>query len=441
MSSRTAEERAVAAREAAREMGRTPDGRRREAVEAFAAALEERADAIEAANRKDLEAARQAVEAGEMREVLVDRLPLHGPKLEAAVDGVRAVAELEDPVGRTVRSTRLDDGLDLYQVTAPMGVLACVFESRPDAAVQIAALAMRTGNAALLKGGSEAAASNRAVTEAARAALASVDLPVDAVVNLEDRAEVQALLDLDHLVDLMIPRGSSALVAHIQDNTDIPVLGHTEGVCHTVVDASADVDEAVEVVVDAKTDYPAACNATEAVLVHADAADEAVPALVEALHAADVEVRADERARDLAPEAGAADPDDWGREFGDLVLALGVVDDLDEAVDRVNELGSAHTDAILTGDEERGRAFARRVDSASVMVNASTRFADGYRYGLGAEVGVSTGKTHARGPVGPGGLTTTKWILEGQGHRTGDYRGGDARPYLHEDLGEDWDGA
>jgi glutamate-5-semialdehyde dehydrogenase len=441
MTSRDIVDRARAAEAAALELGRASDEDRRRAVAAFASALEERRDEVEAANEKDLEAARAAVEAGEMREALVDRLPLQGPKFEATVDAVRAVADLDDPVGRTLRSTRLDDGLELYQVTAPIGVLACAFESRPDAAVQIAALAVRTGNAALLKGGSEAAASNRAVAEAARAALEAEDLPGDAVQNLTERSELQALLDLDDHVDLVVPRGSSELVAYIQENTSIPVLGHTEGVCHVVVDASADVEEAVDVVVDAKTDYPAACNAVEGVLVHADAAEVAVPALVEALVEAGVEVRADEGVRELAPEAGAAGEDDWGREFGDLVLAMRVVDDFDEACGLVNEVGSSHTDAILTGDEARGRAFARRVDSASVMVNASTRFADGYRYGLGAEVGISTGKTHARGPVGPEGLTTTRWILEGQGHRAGDYRGEDARPFQHVDLGEDWDGA
>jgi glutamate-5-semialdehyde dehydrogenase len=417
-------------------MAETTEKQREAALRVYAELLEEHRERVEAANSEDVEAAEQAVEVGEMREALLDRLPLTGAKFDQAVEGVRAVAELDDPLGRAERATKLDEGLELRQVRVPIGVLGVVFESRPDAAVQLAALSIRSGNAILLKGGSEAQRTNDALLDLARQALDEAGLPTDAVVPLTERSEVQQLLDLDDLVDLIVPRGSSRLVRFVQENTHIPVLGHEEGVCHTFVDGSAALDQALEVCLDAKLDYPAACNATETFLVHEAIASEFVPRLVEALQVEGVEVRAGEAARRRAPEAERATGEDLGHEFGDLVCALRVVGGLSEAIDHVNEHSSGHTDAILTTDETAADRFVEAVDSAGVYVNASTRFADGYRYGLGAEVGVSTGKTHARGPVGVEGLTTTKWVLHGEGHRAGDYRGENKREFVHEPIEE-----
>lgn len=436
MSDRSVRDRAQAARQASLQMARSDAKQRKAALLRYAELLEDERETVEAANREDLQAAQQAVEAGEMSQALLDRLPLTGAKFDQAVEGVRAVAELEDPLGRVEQATRLDEGLELRQVRVPIGVVGVVFESRPDAAVQLASLAIRSGNAIMLKGGSEAQTTNDAVLELARQALDEAGLPPDAVIALTERSEVQALLDLDGLVDLIVPRGSSSLVRFVQENTHIPVLGHEEGVCHTFVDGSANLEEALEVCLDAKLDYPAACNATETFLVHEAIARDFVPMLTEALADRDVEVYAGEAARRRAPGLEAASGEHFGHEFGDLACAVRVVGGLGEAIDHVNEFSSGHTDAILTTDEQAADTFVEAVDSAGVYVNASTRFADGYRYGLGAEVGVSTGKTHARGPVGVEGLTSTKWVLRGEGHKAGDYRGEDRTEFVHEAIEE-----
>ena len=411
------------ARAAAHALQAAPDDARRRGVLAMADALEAAAPRVAEANAADVADARG------LPAPLVARLRLSPEKLRLTLEGVRALARLPDPLGRTLRATLLDDGLRLYQVTVPLGVVACVFESRPDAAIQIPALTLRSGNAALLKGGREADRTNRAIADALRAGLAEAGLPQDAVQLLEGRAEVDALLRLDGLVDLVVPRGSSALVRHVMDHTRIPVLGHAEGVCHVYVDARADVEKALRVCVDAKVDNPAACNAAEAILVHAAVAPRVVPRLRDALAARGVEV--------------SESPADYGKEFGDLKCVLAVVDSLDAAVAFVNRHGSRHTDAIVTEDRAAARRFVEGVDSAGVMVNASPRFADGYRYGLGAEVGVSTSKVHARGPVGLEGLTTTKWVLLGDGHAAGAYQGAAPRPFRHEAmdarLGDEWD--
>lgn len=403
------------ARAAALALQRASDEARQAGVLAMADALEARAGLVAEANAQDVK------DAKDLPAPLVARLKLGPEKLRLTLEGVRSLARLPDPLGRTLRSTLLDDGLRLYQVTVPLGVVACVFESRPDAAIQIPALTLRSGNAALLKGGREADRTNRAIVDALREGLAKAGLPQDAVQLLEGRAEVEALLALDDLVDLVVPRGSSALVRHVKDRTRIPVLGHAEGVCHVYVDERADEDVALRVCVDAKVDNPAACNAAEAFLVHKAVAPSVVPRLKAALAAKGVEV--------------SESPEDYGKEFGDLKCVLAVVDSLDEAVAFVNRHGSKHTDAIVTSDKDAARRFVEGVDSAGVMVNASPRFADGYRYGLGAEVGISTSKVHARGPVGLEGLTTTKWVLLGEGHVAGEYQGAAPRPFKHEALG------
>ena len=410
-----AEAKARRARAAALQLQRASDAERRSGVLAMTAALEAASARIAAANAEDLAGAVA------LAPPLRARLKLTREKLALTLDGVRSLARLPDPVGRTLRSTLLDDGLRLYQVTVPLGVVACVFESRPDAAIQIPALTLRSGNAALLKGGQEADRTNRAIVDAIRDGLHEAGLPQDAVQLLEGRAEANALLALDTLVDLVVPRGSTALVRHVMDHTRIPVLGHAEGVCHVFVDQAADVEKALRVAVDAKVDNPAACNAAETYLVHAAIAPTFVPRLRAALAEQGVEV--------------SEDPADFGKEFGDLKCALATVASVDDAIAFVNRHGSKHTDAIVTEDREAARRFVEGVDAAGVMVNASPRFADGYRYGLGAEVGISTSKVHARGPVGLEGLTTTKWVLLGEGHVAGAYQGEKPRPFRHEALG------
>ena len=338
-------------------------------------------------------------------------------------------------MGEPVRRTELDDGLVLTQVKSPLGVLLIIFESRPDAVVQIGSLALRSGNAVILKGGSEALHSNRALVDCLRRALAAEGLPEDAVQGVEGRQAVAGLLALDGLIDLVIPRGSGALVRSIQEATRIPVLGHSEGICHLVLDATADPAMAVKLAVDGKCNYPSACNATETLLVHRGFLPH-LAAVGRALAERGVELRADAAAlphlRDLPRAVPAAD-EDWATEHGALVLGVRTVASLDEAIDHVHRYGSAHTEAIVTEDPAAAARFLREVDAASVFVNASTRFADGYRYGLGAEVGISTGRIHARGPVGVEGLLTTRWLLEGHGQAAADYGPG-KRSFTHRSL-------
>ena len=379
---------------------------RRAALERMAAALVEHADELLAANARDL------AEADDLEPALRNRLKLSRPKLDTLAAGIRSIAAAEEPLGRVLRRTELAEGLELEQVTAPIGVLLVIFESRPDALPQIAALAVKSGNGLLLKGGREARHSNRALHRVVTEAL---DLgPVVGLV--ETRADIADLLALDEVIDLVIPRGSNALVRHIQQNTRIPVLGHADGVCHVYVDAAADLDRAVEVVLDSKCDYPAACNAMETLLVHEDVDAEL---FVRALEQAGVTVH--------------RSPADWHVEYGDLQCALRVVAGVEEAIEHVHAHGSGHTEAILTEDEGAAAAFLDRVDSACVFHNASTRFADGYRFGLGAEVGISTGRIHARGPVGVEGLLTTRWKLRGRGDTAASFSRGE-RAFTHRPL-------
>ncbi len=419
----------VSARRAQRALGTAPAATRTGVLEALAGILEARTGAILEENRRDLEeAARQGL-AGPLR----DRLALSPGKLETLAAGVRSLAAAEDPLGRARRRTELDEGLVLSEVQSPIGVLLVVFESRPDAVVQIGSLALRSGNAVVLKGGSEATRSNRVLVDCLREALTGSGLPADAVVGVEGREAVSALLGMDDLVDLVVPRGSNALVRSIQESTRIPVLGHAAGICHLYLDAAAEPAMATRLAVDGKCDYPAACNATETLLVHRAF----LPHLAEvgrALVERGVELRADEAARAVLPGARPATEEDYRTEHGDLVLSVRVVEDLDAAIDHVARHGSAHTDAIVTEDPVAAERFLAEVDSASVFLNASTRFADGYRYGLGAEVGISTARIHARGPVGVEGLLTTRWLLRGSGQAVSDYGPG-KRAYTHRRLG------
>ncbi|MFM9110579.1 MAG: glutamate-5-semialdehyde dehydrogenase [Prochlorococcaceae cyanobacterium] len=421
-------QRAGGVRRAAAALARLDDDGRRAALEAMAAALERHRPAILAANQADLEAAAAAG----LGATLVARLKLDGPKLADAIAGVRQVAALADPLGLRQLHTELDEGLVLERVTVPLGVLGVIFEARPDAVMQIAALAIRSGNGALLKGGREASRSCAAIHTALREGLAASAVAPEALELLTSREESLALLKLDGLVDLIIPRGSNALVRFIQDHTRIPVLGHADGICHLYVDAAADPQQALRLTMDSKTQYPAACNAIETLLVHRAIAPAFLALALPALRAAGVELRGDGEACGLGVPAAAAD-DDWDREYGDLILSIKVVAGVEEAIEHIRRHGSRHTDAIATTDPAVADLFLSAVDSAGVYWNASTRFADGFRYGFGAEVGISTQTLPPRGPVGLEGLVTYRYRLRGEGHIAADYASG-ARQFRHRPL-------
>ena len=349
-------------------------------------------------------------------------------------DGLLALAKLPDPLGATTVARELTEGLRLYRVTCPIGVIGVVFESRPDALVQIASLALKSGNAVLLKGGREALRTNRVLCDALREAAASVGLPADFAQLLTTREDVAAMLKEDELIDLIIPRGSNAFVRYIMDNSRIPVLGHADGLCHVYVDAAADIDMALTLTVDSKTQNVSVCNAAETLLVHRNIAPAFLPRLLPLLQAKGVALVGDEATRAIIPCEPATEAD-WRTEYLDLKLSIRVVDSLDEAISHINRYGSHHTDLIVTEDKAAAAAFLKRVDSAGVYHNVSTRFADGFVYGFGAEVGIATGKLHARGPMGLEGLTTYKYKLLGSGQTMAEMKAG-VRSWTHVDLNE-----
>ena len=421
-------QRAGAVRLAAVDLGQTDNAQRAQALEAMADALQARSDLIVAANRDDLE--RSAAEG--LAPALMARLKLDERKLAAAIDGVRKVGSLRDPLGQRQLHRELDAGLVLERVSVPLGVVGVIFEARPDAVMQIASLAIRSGNGALLKGGSEARCTNEAVMEALKAGLAASPVSPDALTLLTTRQESLALLRLDGLVDLIIPRGSNELVRFIQDNTRIPVLGHADGICHLFVDAAADVAKAVRVALDSKTQYPAACNAIETLLLHRSIAADFLAAALPVFADAGVRLRGDAASVALGVGESAGD-DDWSTEYLDLILAVKVVDDLKEATDHIRRYGSRHTEVIVTEDQAKAARFLASVDSAGVYHNCSSRFADGFRYGFGAEVGISTQTLPPRGPVGLEGLVTYRYLLRGDGHIAAEFASGQ-RAFTHRDL-------
>lgn len=421
-------QRAAQVRQAAMALGRCSDAERRQAVLAMADGLEARRELILEANRLDLEA---AVGDG-LAPALVSRLRLDAPKLTAAIEGVRQVAALEDPIGRRQFHSELDQGLVLERITVPLGVLGVIFEARPDAVMQIASLAIRSGNGALLKGGREATRSCTAITEALVHGLEATAVSPLALALLTSREDSMALLRLEGLVDLIIPRGSNELVRFIKDNTRLPVLGHADGLCHLYVDHEVSIPEAVAIALDAKTQYPAACNAIETLLVHRRVAAEFLTAAIPVLEAAGVELRGDPQACALGVARAAGDAD-WSEEYSDLILAVKVVEGLEEALAHIARYGSRHTEAICTTNQATAERFLASVDSAGVYHNCSTRFADGFRYGFGAEVGISTQTLPPRGPVGLEGLVTYRYHLRGQGHLAADYASG-RRHFLHRPL-------
>jgi len=408
-----------------------PDVKNR-AIAGIARSLEESARDIEAANRLDLERARQE----NLAAPLLKRLRFDEAKIAEACMGLRSLEALEDPVGRTLRAVELDQGLELFQVTCPIGVIGVIFESRPDALVQISSLCLKSGNSVLLKGGSEAAETNRILAGIIAAASRDAGIPDGWLGLLETRENVNEILGLDDFIDLIVPRGSNAFVRHIMENTNIPVLGHADGICHVYVDRDADLDQAVAITVDSKCQYVAVCNAVETLLVHRGVADTFLPKVRQALEDRGVEIRGCERTRQVIDVSPASDKD-WRTEYLDLILSIRVVDGLDQAVNHINRYGSGHTDVIVTRDRKRGLRFMDGVDSADVFLNCSSRFSDGFRYGLGAEVGISTNKIHARGPVGLEGLVIYQWRLFGDGHVVADYAGDGARPFTHRDMGKE----
>ena len=365
-------------------------------------------------------------------EPLLKRLKFDERKLSETVEGIRSLIGLSDPVGKTLLATELDNGLELYKISCPIGVIGVIFESRPDALVQISTLCLKSGNTVLLKGGSEAIETNRILAKIIYEAANQAGVPSGWIHLLETREDVNNMLALDKWIDLIIPRGSNDFVRYIMDHSKIPVLGHSDGICHCYVDKDADINMAVDVVNDSKTQYVAVCNATETLLVHSDIAASFLPKLKKKTDQKNVILKGCEKTRKII-DVQAVSVDDWKTEYLDYILSVKVVDSLDEAINHINTFGSGHTDTIITSDQSAAERFMDMVDSANVFWNCSTRFSDGFRYGFGAEVGISTNKIHARGPVGLEGLLIYKYKLKGDGHIVSDYAGR-KREFTHRPL-------
>ena len=401
-----------------------------DALEAMAAALDSNRGRILEANAKDMDAAKVMLDAGEITGPMYKRLRLDDSKIDGMIAGIRDVIRLPDPVGEQMSALELDYGLTLYQIRCPLGMLGVIFESRPDVVPQIMSLCLKSGNAVAFKGGKEAANSIHTLFDILRGAASASGVPGDAFVLMESRSDIDTILGLHGYIDLLIPRGSNQFVQYIQSHTMIPVLGHAAGICHVYIDKEADLQQAAQVVLDSKIQYPAACNAAETLLVDSTVAQDFLPLMMRMFAENGVEVRGDERVRNIV-QCKDVTEDDWDTEYGDLVISAKVVDSIEEAISFINGHGSHHTDAIMTTDMHRASVFARMVDSADVFVNASTRFADGFRFGKGAEVGISTNKIHSRGPVGMEGLMIYKYVLVGNGQVVKDYVGPGCRRFTH----------
>lgn len=431
-------EKARLAREASRKLMIVSLEKRNSTLDGIAKAIKENSKYILSENEKDMKNAAKLSSKGLLQESLVSRLKMSGEKLQTLCKGIIEIARMQDPINRTTYAIELDKGLELSRITCPIGVICVVFEARPDALVQIASLCLKSGNAVILKGGSEARNSNAAFISVISKAAADAGIPEGWISMLQDRGEFDDALKMDDYIDLVIARGSKGLVEHVLSNTRIPVMGHTEGLCHIYVDKSAKHGMAIDICIDSKTNYPAACNSVRYILVNKDIADSFIPELAKRYAQAKVKMRCSDDAISILDRHGIrggnisrASEKDWTTEFLDMTAAVMVVEGLDGAIEWINDHSSRHTDAIITQDKEAAGRFASMVDSSSVMVNASTRFADGYRYGFGAEVGVNTGKMHARGPVGIEGLVTYKYVLIGRGHVVGDYMGKNAKGFTH----------
>ena len=432
----SASEAAKRARAASRKLAVLSENTRNSILEIAARGLQENAERVVVANQEDIRDGEELVRLGKMSRAMLARLGVTQKGVAEMAEKVLEVAKLPDPLGRRLSVTELDEGLILTKETCPLGVVAVVFESRPDVVPQVASLALKSGNVILLKGGAEAARTNQVLVEIWQRALAeSREAPEGSAQLLNSRADVTELLDLQRDIDLLIPRGGKEFVESISRRSRIPVLGHGEGICHVYVHAAADLAKAERIVMDAKVDYPAACNSVETLLVDASVAAEYLPKIFDSLDAAGVEVRGCQRTCAIVDSAQVkpASDRDWATEYGELILSVKVVDDLDAAIAHIHEFGSNHTEAIITEDAAVAERFLSEVDAAGVFHNASTRFADGYRYGLGAEVGVSNGKLHARGPMGLEGLTTYKYKLRGNGQTAGQYRS--EKKFTHRSIG------
>ena len=402
------------ARAASRIVGRAETRLKDAALLAIADALQAAEAQLTAANQRDMDAGRAAG----LEPALLDRLELTPKGIKTMAQGLREIAAQTDPVGEITDLKYRPSGIQVGRMRVPLGVIGIIYESRPNVTADAAALCLKSGNAAILRGGSEALHSNQAIAACIQQGLATAGLPADAVQVIEtaDRAAVGELIRMADYVDVIVPRGGKGLIERISREARVPVIKHLDGVCHVYIDDRADVDKAITVAYNAKTQRYGTCNTMETLLVAAAIADQVLPTLGEKYRQAGVELRGCPQTRDLLPDAKIATEDDWRAEYLAPILAIHVVKDMDEAMAHIATYGSAHTDAIITEDYSRARRFLREVDSSSVMVNASTRFADGGEYGLGAEVGISTDKLHARGPVGVEGLTTQKFVVMGDGH-------------------------
>lgn len=402
------------ARVASRAVAKASAGEKNAALFELARIIEEEASAILEANARDLRSARE----NKLEEALLDRLELNQSRIAAMADGVRQVAALPDPVGEMFDLKMRPSGIQVGRMRVPLGVVAIIYESRPNVTADAASLCLKSGNACILRGGSEALHSNQAIARCIQRALRDTGLPPDAVqvVETTDREAVGQMLTMPQFVDVVIPRGGKGLVAFVAENARVPVIKHLDGNCHVYVDGEADLEKAIAIAVNAKTQRYGTCNTMETLLVDAPIAQRLLPDLGRIYAGHGVELRGCERTRKILPQARPAKPEDWDTEYLAPILAIKVVDGLDQAIEHITRHGSQHTDAIVTENYSKVRRFLREVDSASVMVNASTRFADGYEYGLGAEIGISTDKFHARGPVGLEGLTSVKWVVLGDGH-------------------------
>lgn len=422
-----AKEMAIQARKASRQMMALDSLTKEKALNNIAAALLENEPAILAANQTDLDrSTREGLAAP-----LLKRLKFDLAKIKDVVAGINSLIDLPEPVGQTLLMTELEPGLDLYRVSSPIGVIGVIFESRPDALVQISALCLKSSNAVLLKGGSEALETNRTLAEIIHGAGVAAGMPTGWLHLLETRSDVNTLLEMDQDVDLLIPRGSNEFVRYIMDHTRIPVLGHADGVCHLYLASDAEEQMALEIAVDSKTQYVAVCNAVETILVDRDCANELLLPLAKALQARGVEIfGCEETCRRL----GCPPVTDWHTEYLDYKVSIKIVDGLMAAIEHINQFGSGHTESIVTSDPDKARQFMLMVDAGNVFWNASTRFSDGFRYGFGAEVGISTTKIHARGPVGVEGLLTYKYKLFGHGQKVAEFAAGE-KTFTHRHPG------
>ncbi|WP_303291469.1 glutamate-5-semialdehyde dehydrogenase [Marinobacter sp. SS5-14b] len=402
------------ARAAAREIARSATAVRNQALLATAVALNEARAELAQANRKDLESGR----ANGLDDAMLDRLELTPARIDAMIEGLRQVAALPDPIGEITNMTYRPSGIQVGKMRVPLGVIGIIYESRPNVTVEAASLCLKSGNATILRGGSEAIHSNQAIAACLASGLAEAGLPASAVqvVKTTDRAAVGELITMPQYVDVIVPRGGKGLIERISRDARVPVIKHLDGVCHVYIDSHADPEKALKVAVNAKTHRYGTCNTMETLLVDQEIAEDMLPLLAQEFVARGVELRGCDRTREVLADITPATEDDWHEEYLAPILAVRVVDGLDGAIEHINRYSSQHTDSIITENYTRARRFLTEVDSSSVMVNASTRFADGFEYGLGAEIGISTDKIHARGPVGLEGLTSQKYVVFGDGH-------------------------